>query len=490
MGANEPMRLKRINWRGVLIATIGVLAAAAMAPILQRLPHANLSLLFMTAVLLVAARYGLGLALYASILSFLIFNFFFTPPFLTFAVTEEGDVATLVFFLVMASLTGHLAARMRDEIATRKAALERISLLEGFNRQLAGAASVAEVLRMIAARVSEVTGKTAFAVLPGAAPGDPPAQAVNGTDKVPGIEDIMRAASGDEHLPGWSVVSLKSHQGRSTYIGVQTDTLDGALRNLVSGLGNQAIVALDRALLVNDLAKQRMASERDQLRAALLSSVSHDLRTPLASIIGSASSVVELDASLSQANRKALLEAVLSEAERLDRHIQNMLDMARLAQGELILTPDWVDLRDLVASAGRRLRALPAANKVRVEIEPEAELIHVHGDLIEQVLVNVLDNATRYSPEDDVIRVHAYVNEPWIFIDISDQGPGIPEADRERVFDAFYRVINGDKQTGTGLGLSICRGMIRAHGGDVSAHACVGGTGCLIRIRLPRSPRP
>ena len=106
------------------------------------------------------------------------------------------------------------------------------------------------------------------------------------------------------------------------------------------------------------------------------------------------------------------------------------------------------------------------------------------------IVVNVLDNATRYSPEDGVIRVHAYVSEPWIFIDISDQGPGIPEADRERVFDAFYRVISGDKQTGTGLGLSICRGMIRAHGGDVSAHACVGGTGCLIRIRLPRSPRP
>jgi len=484
------MRLKEIDWRGVLIASLGVLAAATLAPILQRLPHANLSLLFMTAVLLVAARYGLGLALYASILSFLIFNFFFTPPFLTFAVTEEGDVATLVFFLVIASLTGHLAARMRDEIASRKAALERISLLEGFSRQLAGAASVADVLRMTASRISEVTGVTAFAVLPGVGPGHAPVQAVSGSDHAPQLDAIRRAAAHEMHIDGWTIIPLETYRGRPVYVGVAADALDAGRRTLTEALTDQATVALDRALLVNDLAQQRLASERDQLRAALLSSVSHDLRTPLASIIGSASSLVELDRSLSPENRTALLESVLQDAERLDRHIQNMLDMARLGQGEMKLRPDWVDLRDIVGSATRRLRALLDGKTVRVDVAPEAELVHVHGDLVEQAVVNALDNAIRYSPEDGMIKVRGYRDGDWVQIDVSDQGPGIPKADRERVFDAFYRVGSGDSKTGTGLGLSICRGMIRAHGGDVTAHAASDGTGCLIRMRLPWSPSP
>jgi two-component system sensor histidine kinase KdpD len=484
------IRFREIDWRGVFIATLGVLAAATLAPILQRLPHANLSLLFMTAVLLVAARYGLGLALYASILSFLIFNFFFTPPLLTFAVTEEGDVATLVFFLVIASLTGHLAARMRDEIASRKAALERISLLEGFTRQLAGAASAADVLRMTSSRIAEVTGVTAFAVLPAAKPGDAPVQAVSGPGQAPRLDAVRRAAAHEKHIDGWTILSLQTHRGRPIYVGVEMDTLDTGRRSLIDALTDQATVALDRALLVNDLAQQRLASERDQLRAALLASVSHDLRTPLASIIGSASSLVELDSSLSPENRAALLASVMQEAERLDRHIQNMLDMARLGQGELNLRPDWVDLRDIVGSATRRLRALLDGKKLRVEVATEAELVHVHGDLVEQAVVNALDNAIRFSPADGLIEIRGYRDGDWIHVDVSDQGPGIPEADRERVFDAFYRVGSGDRKTGTGLGLSICRGMIRAHGGMVTAHSAPGGTGCLIRMRLPWAPSP
>lgn len=483
-------RWRRVEGRSLLVATLIVLAAATLAPILQRLPHANLSLLFMTAVLLVAARYGLELALYASVLSFLIFNFFFTPPFLTFAVTEEGDVATLVFFLVIASLTGHLAARMRDEIASRKAALDRISLLEGFSRQLAGAASVADVLRTTASRIAEVTGSTSFVVLPGSDTGDAPVQAVSGSGKVPRLDAVLEAAVGEGHVKGWTILPMGSHRERPALAGVESEALDAGMRSLIEALMDQAIVALERALLVHDLARQRLASERDQLRAALLSSVSHDLRTPLASIIGSASSLVELERSLSDENRHALLESVLEESERLDRHIQNMLDMARLGQGEIHLRPDWVDLRDVVAAAARRLRTPMDGKRLQVHVEPEAELLRVHGDLVEQALVNVLDNAARFSPADGSIEVHCYRDGQWINIDIRDQGPGIPEADRERVFDAFYRVDSGDSKTGAGLGLSICRGMIRAHGGEVTAHAGHGDNGCLIRIRLPWCPKP
>jgi two-component system sensor histidine kinase KdpD len=351
-------------------ATFFVAVAAGIAPLLQRLPHANLSLLFLTGVLIVAVRYGLWPSIYASILSFFVFTFFFTSPYMTFSIREEGDVATLVFFLVMASITGNLASRLRDAMAKREAAMHRT------------------------------------------------------------------------------------------------------------------------ALLLKDLEQANIVSEREQLRSALLTSVSHDLRTPLSSIIGAASSLLAYERSLSGKDKNILLQSVLDEAERLDRYIQNLLDMMRLGQGQLELHRDWQDLRDLVSTASRRLRLSARGFGLDTDISGDAELIYVHGDLIEQVLVNLFDNAARYSPEGGRIRLRATRNNDDVVIDVADQGPGIPEADRERVFDPFYRVHERDRKSGTGLGLSICRGILRAHGGDAAAFPPAGDIGALLRLRIPQGDAP
>ncbi len=248
---------------------------------------------------------------------------------------------------------------------------------------------------------------------------------------------------------------------------------------------DQAAVALDRILLVSELESAKFSAEREQLRASLLSSVSHDLRTPLASIVGAASSLVEYEHSLNPANRTALMNTILDETHRLDRYIQNLLDMTRLGHGPLVLDRDWEDTRDLVSAAVRRLRL---TDDVRVEtrIDEDAQLIYVHGDLIEQVLVNLLANAARYTPAGSQVVVSAAMNGDDVLIDVADCGPGIPESDRERVFDLFYRVHERDRQSGTGLGLTICRGIAVAHGGDVTAHSQPEGTGAVLRLRLPR----
>ena len=351
-------------------ATLAVAVAAGIATVLQRLPHANLSLLFMTGVLLVAVRYGLWPSVYASVVSFLLYNFFFTAPHYTLKVSEEGDVATLVFFLAMATVSGNLAARMQDATRNREKALRR-------------------------------------------------------------------------------TVELQA-----------------------------------------DLEKAKLVSQRERMRAALLSSVSHDLRTPLASIIGAASSLASYDDSLKHSDKSALLQSIIEEAERLDRHIQNLLDMTRLVQGELRLRKDWEDIRDLVSAAARRLRLSEHGARLQTAVDPGAEFILVHGDLVEQVFLNLFDNAVRHAERPVAINVSARREGDSVLVEVADDGPGIPAGDRESVFEPFYRVREGDSPGGAGLGLSICRGIVRAHGGEIEAGANPATGGTLMRIRLPHAGEP
>jgi two-component system sensor histidine kinase KdpD len=256
---------------------------------------------------------------------------------------------------------------------------------------------------------------------------------------------------------------------------------------LARSLCEQAAVALDRTRLAGDLQEARLVTETEQLRSALLSSVSHDLRTPLASIIGSSTSLLEYGQSFSEANRQELLATIADEARRLDRHIQNLLDMTRLGQGSLGLRRDWVDLHDVVSGALGRLKELLRAVRVEISIDPAVPLLWVHGALLEQALVNLLDNALRFSPAGSRILVRAGLAAEEVQIEVCDQGPGVPEAEREKIFDMFYTIRQGDRAQGqgTGLGLAICRGMIGAHGGSVTAHEGPDGVGTCMRIVLP-----
>jgi two-component system sensor histidine kinase KdpD len=254
---------------------------------------------------------------------------------------------------------------------------------------------------------------------------------------------------------------------------------------------DQVAVAIERTNLVTDIEEARLLTETERLRSALLSSVSHDLRTPLVSIIGSATGLASCDGALSGADRAQLAQTILEESERLNRFVQNLLDMTRLGYGALQPNREWVDLREIVGRALKQMARLLGSVKVEVQIPENLPILYVDPVLIEQVLVNILDNAAKYSPAGGRIEIAAAQEGERVNVTVSDEGPGIPPEARDTVFDVFYRVRAGDKQAaGTGLGLSICRGLIEAHGGQIEALPGPGGRGTTIASWLPVDPLP
>lgn len=238
--------------------------------------------------------------------------------------------------------------------------------------------------------------------------------------------------------------------------------------------------------LAEDLQAERVAGETERLRNALLSSVSHDLRTPLASIIGAAGSLDSYGDAMDAQDRHALLDTVRSEGERLDRYIQNLLDMTRLGHGTLPLNRDWIGVDELIGSAVGRLRRYQPGTRFSVSVDPDIGPIWVHPALVEQALFNVIENAAKFSPDDEAVAIDARRIGDRLRIDVVDRGPGIPEDERARIFDMFYSAERGDRnRDGTGLGLAICRGMIGAHGGEVEALPGPHGRGTTLRISLP-----
>lgn len=486
MGPAEALR--PLDYIGAMVVVLVTVGAAFL--VARLLPHANLSLLFLTGVLIVSARTGIGPSLLASVLSFLAFNFFFTPPYYTFEVADDGDVATLVFFLLMAAITGNLAARMYREMAERQASLSRISNLYEFGRHMSSAAKTVDVLHALAIHLWQSVHCPTVVILADAE-GVVLHQSLAGDPLLPEEEVMAQArahtSSAIFNLGIWSFLRLTTSCGATGLVALQDARVDDEQMELVRSLCDQAAVALDRTLLVADLERERLHSETEQLRSALLSSVSHDLRTPLASIIGSTTSLLEYGEAISNDNRRALLKMVVDEAKRLDRHIQNLLDMTRLGQGTLTLQRDWVDLHDIIASATGRLRDTLNGLSLTVEISPDVPLLWVHGILIEQALVNLLDNAVHFSPAAGHITLTANHVGDTVEIEVCDEGCGIPDDEKERVFDMFYMVSGGDRdqRKGTGLGLAICRGMVAAHGGSVSAHDGRRGQGTCMRVVLP-----
>ena len=246
--------------------------------------------------------------------------------------------------------------------------------------------------------------------------------------------------------------------------------------------------ALERARLADELESARVQGETERLRSALLSSVSHDLRSPLASMIGAAGTLLSYRDKLPEQEQAELLQSILGEGQRLDRYIQNLLDMTRLGHGTLKLNRDWTDSAEITAAAVTRLRRSFPDLRVETQAPAEPVLLYVHPALIEQALFNILENAARFSPPGEAVRLHVHVADEHLLIDVSDRGPGIPEDERARIFDMFYSVARGDRAPqGTGLGLAICRGMIGAHGGSVEALPG-DGIGTMIRISLPLPP--
>ncbi|VVO67189.1 Sensor protein KdpD [Pseudomonas fluorescens] len=491
-------------WFDYLLALVATLLATALAwAVSSVLPLPNISLVFLAAVLLVAVRSSLGPALACAALSFLTYDFLFIPPNFSFSIQREEDVLTLLFFLLMAALTGNLAARQRRQLQALRDTQEETSELLDLSRKLTAATDRQAVLNAAAQHLNGWSdlqicllnrdGQGGWKVETGG-----PLQFTESERAAAdwAWQHDQPAGVGTGTLPfgRWWWWPLSVEDGPLALLGVgakEGQTLSGQRRRLLTALSQPLAQALARAQLADDLEAARLHGETEQLRSALLASVSHDLRTPLTSMRGSIDSLLALGEAIPLEDRRELLEGTRDEAERLDRYIQNLLDMTRLGHGALKLARDWVSPADIVGSSLNRLRAVLAPLQVSAEVPAELPLLYVHAALIEQALVNVLENAARFSPPDGRLQLNAGANDNEIYFSVSDEGPGIPEDERAKIFDMFYTAARGDRGgQGTGLGLAICQGMVGAHGGRISVADGIDGRGTCITLHLPLQAQP
>ncbi len=499
-GLPRPAPARLISWHDFAWANAGVAAATVLAAALENTfssPH--LSLILLTAVLLIAARLGVWPALYASGLSFLAFAFFFAPPYYSVLAVNPQDVVTLTLFLLVATLTGNLAGRLKRQVDSLHVAARTTTNLYELSRKVAAAGSLDDVVRAAVEHIASALECRSLILLPrdgalAVAHAFPPDYRLDPGDR-PAAERTWRspeapgAEAGDFEAEDKPFVALRTRRGTVGVLGLSLGgqpPLSTEQRRLLFAMADQVAVAIERTRLMMDVEQTRLRDETEHLRAALLSSVSHDLKTPLVSIIGSATALGDATVKLPEESRQSLIQAILEEAQRLHRFVQNLLDMTRLSYGKLKISRRWCELGEIVSRARRQTEKVLARHRLDVRLADDLPEILVDPVLIEHVLVNLLDNAAKYAPAGSRVEIAAGSGAGRIVISVTDEGPGIAEAEREAVFDQFYRARAEDRQTaGTGLGLSICRGLVDAHGGTIAIAAGPGGRGARVTVTLP-----
>jgi two-component system sensor histidine kinase KdpD len=460
----------------------------------------SVALVFLTGILVSAIRFGLLPSLYACLVSVLAYNFFFLPPLYTFTIADPENVFALFFFLIVAVIASNLAASTRNQVLAARNRARTTEELFAFSRKLAGTGTLDDLLWATVYQIALMVKVRVVLLLPAGSSiavraGYPPEDELDQADLAAAQwawEHNRAAGRGADTLPGAKRLFLPLRTGRAPIgvLGIDRDepgpllTPDG--RRLLDALADQAAVAIERITLVEDIDRARVTAETERLRAALLTSVSHDLRTPLASIIGSLTSLRSYGKSFDEAARQELMATIQAEAERLNRFIGNLLDMTRLESGAIEIKPEPADFGEIVGTALQRAAKLLAEHRVEIDIAPELPMLRVDYLLLEQTLFNLLDNAAKYAPAGTAVRISARPDGHVVIIEVSDQGPGIPATDVERIFDKFYRVQAEDRQrAGTGLGLAICRGFVAALGGTITAGNRRDGGGAVFAIRLP-----
>lgn len=486
--------------RGHLFALFAVAVATLCAvPMEIWIKNYSLVLLYVFAVVITGLRYGSRPAILAAVLSFLSFNFFLTDPRYTFAVTHRDELATLIFLFLIALICGPVASRIRRQFILLRESNRYSEAMRLLGQELSVAddpravwESLARELRSALQKeccvvVVEDGGHFATYPLPSAPFSPVDRAAVEWTLRYvqPSgrFTDTLSAA-------GWTAFPISKDEQCIACALIRFDASAGETqvynRELITAMSRQAADTWRRIELTRDLESARVKTEVEQLRSALLSSVSHDLKSPLAAMMGAAESLKLLDKQLAPQDREELADTILQESRRLDRYIQNLLDMTRLGHGSLKIERDWVSSADIIGSALARLKRYFPGVKTEYSALSSPPLLFAHAALVEQALFNILENAARFSPPDKPITISVEKQGNRCVIEIEDRGPGIPESQREQIFDMFYVVADGDqKKQNTGMGLAICRGMIGAHGGSVHVYAGAQGRGTRFIVELP-----
>lgn len=484
----RPLHPKDIRQSLLAVVIMGTTSAAVWG-LSHWLPPASLPMLFVLGVLATALTTSLVPAILAAVLGFVGHNLLFTVPYFSLSVTSHSDLLTLFVLLIVGITAGRLASRQRQQLVGLRETQQLGNALLSLSQGLATASSPVEVLRQGSQAISLALGQPVFAL-------DRHYQYWAGsTEHKPGQTDkaaidwcLAQKQSAGAHTATLNAAEAQYHHlSDDLVLGILlANPLASSAEHQLQALLTDIRAALARIDLNERLADSQLQAETDRMRAALLSSVSHDLKTPLATIMGAGSTLLEYGDRISSEDRSELLHSVQEEARRLHSYVQNLLDMTRIGSPDFQLKRDWVDLADLVENARRRLDSSWRQHKLLVHFDQQIPRLYVHGALIEQMLVNILDNASRYSPAGTPIEFKVMLADPDLIIDIIDIGVGIAESDRDKIFNLFYTQPVGDcGSRGTGLGLAISRAMIEVHGGLIWAFSGPNGNGTCMRISLP-----
>ena len=484
------------------VAAVAVcsLVSWAMFPLFAA---SNLVMVYLLGVAYVATRHGRGPSVLASVLSVACFDFFFVAPSLTFGVSDTQYLLTFMIMLVVGLLISTLASRVREQTEAVRQRERRTSNLYALSRDLAATRGAQEIARASARHLAEMALAPCAVLLP-----RPDGQLVplapegSAFTLEPRDEAVARwvfehgrmAGIGTGTLPGAGALFLPlvGTRGPVAVLGVRPEPsadFPPDQIHLLEAAASQTAAALERAQLAEEAQRAQVDVETERLRNALLSSVSHDLRTPLAAITGAASTLLEDQAGIAPETRVELTETIYEEADRLNRLVRNLLDMTRLQSGALRVAKEWHPLEEIVGAALSRLEPRLRGRRVSTEVPADLPLVPLDGVLIEQVFVNLLENALKYTPRDSPIEIAASRRDREVVVDVGDRGPGLPSGEEERIFDKFHRVPARALPGGVGLGLTVCRGIVTAHGGRIWAENRPGG-GAVFRFSIPLEGTP
>lgn len=454
----------------------------------QMIPAANLSVVFLMAVLFSAVKSGVWPAIFASVLSFLAYNFFFIAPLYTFTIAEPYELLALLVYLVVAFVAATLAGRLREQARISAGRVRAMRRLYEFTRRLSGLATSDDIAEGAASEIHASLGRPVMVLLPR---GDDLALAAAWPPEDALDEAATTAArwafthnepagfeTGTLPIVPWRFVPART--GTTTYgvIGVMqhkdNPALDAEAQALLDTLTEQTAAALERAALTRDMVSARTATETERVRNTLLASISHDFRTPLSSILGSATSLSTYGDKLDEAATRDLLANIREEAEGLDEMVRNLLSITRIESGALELRRDWVDLREIAARVIEAARRRGAAQRLELAWPGDIPLVQADAALVEQALGNIVANAVAYTPAAAHIMIDAEASDLAVRLRITDDGPGIAATDLPHIFERFVRSAgdtapSSDRGQGVGLGLAITKGIMEAHGGAVSA---------------------
>lgn len=493
--------------RSPYLKALGIVGAGTLAATLVdrfALNEANVVMIFLAAVAVVAALCGRRPAILASVVAVLVFDVGFVPPRYTFAVADTEYLVTFGVMLAIALLISTLTARLKAQVERGRLRERRITALYELGKQLSSISGATFLAAATVRKVAELTGGEA-SIYEGS-PGSTPEVLFGGGSSIAShpvsgptarwvIEHDQMAGAGTDTLPNAPALFLPLAASQKTVgaLAVRAEPIEQLLepdqRRLLEACASQLALAIERDQMAIAASEAQVQAQTEQVRSALLCGVSHDLRTPLAAIAGASSGLLHTD-SIDEPTRRQLLETIADESNRLTRLLENILQMSRLELGGATARMQWNLLEEVVGSALVRTRQQLGGRSVEVEIPPDLPLLFVDGLLLEQLFVNLLENAARYTPPDSTVKITARPEGRWLSITVGDDGPGLPPGSEERIFEKFYRANpTSDVGRGSGLGLAICRAVAKVHGGTITArNRSPGGVEFLLRLPLPDNP--